>query len=288
MPENLVIIKGAGDLASGTAHRLVRSGFPVVMLEMPEPTVIRRTVSFAEAVFCGEITVEGITAVLAQNSGQVNKVLRSGQIPVLVDPAWRNIKGLRPTVVVDAIIAKENLGTGLRDAPVVIGLGPGFTAGVDVCAVVETQRGHNLGRVLFSGSAAPNTGVPGNIAGFTGERLLRSPGRGILSACKEIGDYAEKGETVAMVGTKPVVADISGIVRGMLKSGIVVSEGMKFGDIDPRGIPESCFTISDKARAVAGGVLEAVMYLLRVVPGSRDRKTDLMQKGGFDGWTRQF
>jgi len=279
VPENLVIIKGAGDLASGTAHRLVRSGFPVVMLEIPEPTVIRRTVSFAEAVFGGKITVEGITAVLAQSPDQVIEVVRSGQIPVLVDPAWHSIKVLRPKVVVDAIIAKENLGTGLHEAPVVIGLGPGFTAGSDVHAVVETQRGHNLGRVLLRGSAAPNTGVPGSIAGFTGERLLRSPGRGVLSACKEIGDYVEKGETVAMVGTMPVVAAISGIVRGMLKSGIAVKEGMKFGDIDPRGIADSCLTISDKARAVAGGVLEAMMYLLREVPGSLKENSPAAERG---------
>lgn len=264
MIDVLVLIKGAGDIATGTAHRLSRCGFKVVMLEKQHPTVIRRTVSFAEAVYRGRVTVEGITAELAEGTGDINKVLASGKIPVVVDPGWDCVKRLTPGVVVDAIIAKKNLGTKLDEAPVVIGLGPGFRAGLDVHAVVETQRGHNLGRVLLEGSAAPDTGVPGSIAGYSSERLLRSPAKGIFKALKEIGDLVEKGEPVASVDGLPVSAGISGVLRGILKSGLLVAEGMKVGDVDPRGIRENCYTISDKSRAVAGGVLEAAMLLFNI------------------------
>lgn len=260
--DGLVVIKGAGDIATGIAHRFSRCGFKVVMLEKRQPTVIRRTVSFAEAVYRGRITVEGITAELADSPEKAPGLLEAGKIPVVVDPGWNFVKNTTPAVVVDAIIAKKNLGTSMGEAPVVIGLGPGFTAGIDVHAVVETQRGHNLGRVLLEGSAAPDTGVPGNIAGYSSERLLRSPGRGIFSALNEIGDFVENGRTVATVEGVPVKAAISGVLRGILKSGLFVGEGMKVGDIDPRGLRENCYTISDKSRAVAGGALEAAMFLL--------------------------
>ncbi|MFZ5646748.1 MAG: selenium-dependent molybdenum cofactor biosynthesis protein YqeB [Bacillota bacterium] len=264
MMDVTVIIKGAGDLASGTAHRMFRCGFKVIMLETSKPTVIRRTVSFAEAVYQGQATVEGVSAVLAEHPQEISKILASGRIPVVVDPGWSCVKSFKPGVVVDAIIAKKNLGTGINESPVVIGLGPGFTAGIDVHAVVETKRGHNLGRVILSGSAAPDTGIPGNIAGYSSERLLRSPARGVFNALKEIGDYVNKGDTVANVDGVPVYTAVSGVLRGILKNGLCVSEGMKVGDIDPRGIRESCFTISDKSRSVAGGVLEAAMYLLNL------------------------
>jgi len=204
MNDNLILIKGAGDLASGVAHRLAICGFPVVMLEVPKPTVIRRTVSFAEAVFLKKYPVEGITAKLANSPSEVAEIVNSGKVAVLVDPEWSAISLLQPAAVIDAIIAKKNLGTSLSDAPVVIGLGPGYTAGVDVHAVVETQRGHHLGRVIYSGSAAPNTGVPGEIGGYSTERLLRSPAEGIFHGVLEIGDMVKKGDLIAKVGETPL------------------------------------------------------------------------------------
>lgn len=263
MENNLILIKGAGDLATGTAHRLAACGFPIVMLEVPEPTVIRRTVSFAEAVYQREYSVEGITARLAGSPAEVAGIVASGKIAVLVDPQWSAVGLLQPGAVIDAIIAKKNLGTSVSEAPVVIGLGPGFTAGVDVHAVVETKRGHYLGRVIYNGSAEPNTGVPGEIGGYSTERLLRSPAEGIFRGVREIGDMVKTGDTVAMVGETPVYAAIPGVLRGLLRSGIAVTQGFKVGDIDPRYTQEHCFTISDKARSVAGGALEALVALQR-------------------------
>ncbi|MDD3653008.1 MAG: selenium-dependent molybdenum cofactor biosynthesis protein YqeB [Desulfotomaculaceae bacterium] len=263
MQNKLTIIRGAGDLASGVAHRLVRSGFPVVMIELPEPLVIRRTVSFAEAVFSGKCTVEDITAELAVTNNDIHKFLEAGKIPIVADPSLYPLKALHPAAVVDATLAKKNIGTTIDDAPIVIGLGPGFTAGVDVHAIIETQRGHNLGKVILQGQAEPNTGIPGEIGGYSAERVLRSPGSGILNAVREIGDSVEKGETVALVDDLPLYATISGVLRGMLHSNLKVTPGMKVGDIDPRHRREYCFTISDKARAIAGGVLEAYLFLQR-------------------------
>jgi xanthine dehydrogenase accessory factor len=263
MDHNLILIKGAGDLATGTAHRLASCGFSIVMLEVPEPTVIRRTVSFAEAVFQRDYSVEGITARLADSSAEVAEVVASGKIAVLVDPHWSSVGLLHPAAVIDAIIAKKNLGTSLSEAPVVIGLGPGFTAGVDVHAVVETQRGHNLGKVIYNGSAAPNTGIPGEIGGYTTERLLRSPAEGVFRGVREIGDMVKTGDLVATVGESPLYAAIPGVLRGLLRSGLSVTKGFKVGDIDPRYTRDHCFTISDKARSVAGGALEALISLLK-------------------------
>jgi len=263
LQSELIVIRGAGDLASGVAHRLVRSGFPVVMIELPEPLVIRRAVSFAEAVFKGKFTVEGITAELAVTTDSINKLLAAGKIPVVADPARYPLRTLHPAAVVDATMAKKNIGTTIDDAPVVIGLGPGFTAGVDVHAVVETYRGHDLGKVILEGQAAPNTGIPGEIGGYREERVLRSPGSGTFHAVREIGDVVARGELVGMVDNLPLYATISGVLRGVLYSGLKVTPGMKVGDIDPRCRREYCFTISDKARAVAGGVLEAYLFLRR-------------------------
>lgn len=268
MCSNLILIKGAGDLATGTAHRLASCGFPVVMLEVPEPTVIRRPVAFAEAVFLRECGVEGITARLADSPEEIPGIVGSGDVAVLVDPRWSAVDLLQPLAVIDAIIAKRNLGTSKSEAPVVIGLGPGFTAGVDVHAVVETQRGHNLGKVIYSGSAAPDTGIPGEIGGYSTERLLRSPAAGIFRGVREIGDLVEAGDLVATVGDTPIHAAIPGVLRGLLHSGLAVTPGFKVGDIDPRGIRENCFTISDKARSVAGGVLEALLSLLNKEAGA--------------------
>jgi xanthine dehydrogenase accessory factor len=253
----LVVIKGAGDLASGVAYRLFRSGFGIIMTEIAEPMVVRRTVSFAEAVYEGSIAVEGVNATLVNSPEQALDMVDNGIIPVLVDPEASIIKYLQPEVVIDAVMAKKNLFTRIDDAPLVIGLGPGFTAGIDVDAVVETKRGHDLGRVIYEGSAIPNTGVPGAVMGFARERLLKAPVDGIVKACCTIGDQVNKGDIVAYVDDAPVKAELDGVVRGMLKDGIQVKAGTKMGDIDPRRETD-CYTISDKALAVGGGVLEAV------------------------------
>jgi xanthine dehydrogenase accessory factor len=261
--KDLVIIKGAGDLASGTAHRLFKCGFQVILLERPDPQAIRRTVSFAQAVFSGVHTVEGVTAVLTEDPAKARGVAGCGRLAVMIDQFGLSIKELMPDVVVDAVMAKKNLGTAMTDAPVVVGLGPGFTAGLDVHAVVETCRGHDLGRVIYSGTALPNTGVPGKIGGHAEERVVRSPGRGMLKAYKSIGDFVEKDEILGLVGGYQVVSPLTGVLRGMLQDGLQVTAGMKIGDLDPRLNRDNCFTISDKSRAVAGGVLEAVMFLKR-------------------------
>lgn len=256
-----MLIKGAGDLATGTAHRLFRCGYRIIMLEKEAPVAVRRTVSFAQAVFSGAHTLEGVTAVLAENYSRAIEIVGNGKVAVVVDPHWLSLRELRPMAVVDAVLAKRNLGTSIGEAPVVIGMGPGFTAGKDVHAVVETCRGHNLGMVIYSGQAAPDTGVPGIIAGYGEERVVRAPADGILTAFKNIGDLVEKDEILGLTGDQRLVAPLSGVLRGMLKSGLYAKKGMKVGDIDPRCIRDNCFTISDKSRAVAGGVLEAVMFL---------------------------
>lgn len=257
-----VIIKGAGDLASGAAHRLLRAGFQVVMLELPRPLVVRRSVSFASAVFEGTVEVEGVTASLVDEKYQIGECWSRGVIPLFVDPEGTLIKEIKPHVLIDAVMAKRNVGTSITDAPIVIGLGPGFTAGKDVMAVVETKRGHNIGRVIYSGTAAANTGIPGEVGGYSSERLIRASAPGRFLPCKEIGEMVQKGEKVAVAGETPVIASVSGLIRGMLYPGLEVEKGMKVGDIDPRGREVDWRTISDKARSVAGGVLEAVLHFL--------------------------
>jgi xanthine dehydrogenase accessory factor len=258
----LIGVKGAGDLATGVIHRLRRVGFPVIATELPQPTVIRRTVAFAEAIYAGRVTVEGITGVCVADGAAADAVLNHGEVPVLVDPDAALLLGFQPLALVDAILAKHNTGTRLDDAPVVIALGPGFTAGQDVHAVIETNRGHNLGRVYSSGQAEPDTGVPGAIGGYTGERLLRAPRAGVFRGHFAIGDMVRAGEVVADVDGEPVISAIAGVLRGLLHDGLPVTPGMKVGDVDPRARREHCFTISDKSRAVAGGVLEALLFLL--------------------------
>jgi xanthine dehydrogenase accessory factor len=259
----LVVVKGGGDLATGVAHRLHRVGMQVVVTELAQPTVIRRAVALASAVYEGQVEVEGLAARLAESDQEIRAALTEGQVPVIIDPRGEVIPRLHPPVVVDAIMAKRNTSaTAITDAPIVIGLGPGFTAGVDVHAVIETNRGHHLGRVILAGSAEPHTGVPGPTVGFTVERVLRAPCEGIFTGKRRIGDPVKAGEAVASVAGEPVVANISGVLRGLLADGLSVKAGAKVGDVDPRGVPEHCFTISDKARAIGGGVLEAVLYLL--------------------------
>ncbi|MDR3569581.1 MAG: selenium-dependent molybdenum cofactor biosynthesis protein YqeB [Syntrophobacteraceae bacterium] len=255
-----ILFKGAGDLASGVAARLFRANFRrIVMLEIPAPMAIRRFVSFSEAVHDDTMTVEGIEAVRVGGEKELAEAWRSGKIAVRVDPKWESIRELKPDVVVDAILAKRNLGTNIWEAPLVVALGPGFTAGLDCHAVVETNRGHNLGRLIYRGKAEINTGIPGNIGGYTRERVLRSPSNGPFVVEKKIGDSVFKGEVIGRVGGLEVIASIPGVLRGLIRSGFPATQGLKIGDIDPRGEGDYCYTVSDKARALGGAVLEAIL-----------------------------
>ncbi len=255
----LVYIRGAGDLASGIALRLFHSGMEVVMSDLPVPTSVRRTVCFSEAIRLGRTQVEDVTAVRADTKEEIMKALQESKIPVVPDPSGEICRSLPPNAEVDAIFAKKNLGTAITDAPVVIGVGPGFTAGADCTAVVETKRGHTLGRVIAEGSAIPNTGIPGNIGGYTTERVLRAGCAGVFHSLHAIGDLVTAGEPVAKVGDEVICAKIAGRIRGMLQDGIAVPAGMKLGDVDPRGEAAQYLTVSDKALAVGGGVLEALL-----------------------------
>lgn len=258
----LVVVRGGGDLATGSIHRLWSAGFDVVVLETDAPAAIRRQVSVCEAVYCNETVIEGMKAKLVNDMSDISDVLNVGDVPVLIDPEGKSIDYLKPRVVVDAIIAKKNLGTTKSMAPVTIALGPGFEAGVDVDYVVETKRGHDLGRIIREGSAVKNSGIPGNIGGYTSQRVMKSPAEGKFIALKEIGDIVNAndviGEVIKADGSKSeVTTEIAGILRGILKSEYEVTEGFKLADVDPR-IEElkNCFTISDKARCIAGSVLE--------------------------------
>ena len=262
----LVAVKGAGDLATGVIHRLKRAGFAVMATELPHPTVLRRTIAFAEAIALGQMTVEGITAQHAHSIEDIRVSIRNGFVPILIDPEGIAFKQMQPDVLVEATLSKYNSGITMNDAPIVIALGPGYEAGIDAHAVIETNRGHNLGRVYLEGNAEPNTGVPGTIGGYAGERLLRAPCAGRLYGMHQIGDQIREGEVVAIVKSGqdavPITATIPGILRGLVRDDLIVSAGMKVGDIDPRAIREHCFTISDKSRAIGGGVLEAILYFM--------------------------
>ena len=256
----IIWIRGAGDLASGIAYRLHQSGFSVVMSDLPIPTSIRRTICFSEAIIQGETTVEGITAVFVKDAEAATQILARGNIAVLADPAGEEARKLHPVAIVDAILAKRNLGTKKTDAPIVVGVGPGFTAGEDCHAVVETMRGHTLGRTYYEGSALPDTGIPGNIGGFTLERLLRAPCDGVFRGVKRIGDVVSAGDICAYVSDQPIITRIPGVLRGLLPDGIAVTANMKSGDVDPRCEVSHCYLISDKALAIGGGVLEAILH----------------------------
>lgn len=295
----LIICRGAGDLATGIIHRLHRAGHRVIALETDYPAAIRRQVSFCEAVYDGSAAVEGLTARLVPaladaesdtetysgindtpaahivsekwDSSAIEAVLEAGEVPLLIDQKGESIALLKPDVVVDAIIAKKNLGTTIDMAPLVIGVGPGFTAGQDVHLVIESMRGHNLARIITDGMAQPNTGVPGNIAGFTSERVIHAPAAGYIHDVRKIGDIVQKGDEIARIYPDkesydnalseyvPVNATITGIIRGLIREGYYFRKGFKIADIDPRESEiTNCFTISDKARSIAGSVLEAV------------------------------
>jgi xanthine dehydrogenase accessory factor len=255
------IIKGAGDLATGVAYRLNKCGLNTIMTEINQPLVVRRAVSFAEAVYEGKIKVEDTEARLAESVEHALELLNDGIIPVLIDPEAKVVQQLHPEIVVDGKMTKRHTDTTINEAPLVIGLGPGFTAGRDVHAVIETCRGHHLGRVIYNGSAIPDTRTPGAVDGYALERLLRAPASGKMLPHRSIGDQVQKGDVVASIADTPVRAEITGVIRGMLKEGIQVSRGTKIGDIDPR--PDAEYdTISEKALAVGGGVLEAVFHHL--------------------------
>ncbi|HIJ58783.1 MAG TPA: EF2563 family selenium-dependent molybdenum hydroxylase system protein [Deltaproteobacteria bacterium] len=254
-----ICVRGGGDIASGVAWRLHQCGFRVLITEIPKPMAVRRKVAFCEAVYDGHAEVEGVEALLIDEANDSRQVWDQGKIPLLVDPECEAARMIQPDVIVDAILAKRNIGTSLSDAPLVIALGPGFEAGKDAHFVVETNRGHYLGRLLTEGSAEPNTGVPGPIAGISADRVLRAPGRGIWQSEAEIGDMVRKGDTVGSVDGQPVKTLIDGVLRGLIRPGIPVTEGLKIGDIDPRGVTAYCYTISEKALAISGGVLEGIL-----------------------------
>lgn len=273
--KNLIVVRGAGDLATGTIHRLKKAGFRLLVLEAEHPAAIRRQVALSEAVYAGSARVEDVEAVrmdvdLAEKKNrkelleqEMERIWKKDGVPVLVDPAGLSIAALRPAVVVDAILAKKNLGTTKEMAPLVIALGSGFTAGEDVDVVIETKRGHNLGRVIRSGSAVPNTGIPGIIGGYGKERVMHAQAEGILRNAASIGDIVEARAVIAEIetenGTVPVEASLSGLLRGLIRDGYPVTKGFKIADIDPRKEElQNCFTISDKARCIAGSVLEVI------------------------------
>lgn len=259
--DRLVVIRGSGDIATGVALRLHHSGFKVVMLDLDKPTVIRRTVAFAQAMFDGETTVEGVRARRAEHVEQAFALLDQGIIPLLVDEDCQTLSELKPRYLVDAILAKQNLGTHKALAPITVALGPGFEAGRDCDAVIETNRGHHLGRVIYQGPAQPNTGIPGVIEGHSARRVVRAPAAGVMKSLIRLGDLVQEGDLMAHVGDAPIIAPLSGMVRGLLSDGIEVPVGFKIGDIDPRGERADATTVSDKARAIAGAVLEAMMHL---------------------------
>ncbi len=260
--DTLLLIKGAGDLGTGVAWRLHKAGFPIVITELAQPRVVRRTVAFASAVYEGEIAVEGVTAWRASSGDEAKGLIDDGIIPVLIDPETRACEFFKPAVLVDAVMAKRNTGTHIGDATLVVALGPGFTPNVDCHAVVETKRGHNLGRVYWDRAAEPNTSTPGEIGGKGAERVLRAPRDGVMHAARRIGDSVTRGEKIAEVNGEEIVAPFDGILRGLVHKSLEVHAGEKIGDVDPRANREHCFTISDKSLAVGGGVLEAVLSWL--------------------------
>ncbi|MEG1004597.1 MAG: selenium-dependent molybdenum cofactor biosynthesis protein YqeB [Clostridium sp.] len=262
MSKDIVVVRGGGDIATGTIQKLHRSGFKVLVLEIDKPTAIRRNVAFSDAVYNGNTEVEGIKGVLAKNKEEINNCFENRVIPIVVDSTGEFINRIKPNVVIDAILAKRNIGTHKKMAPITVALGPGFEAGVDVDIVVETMRGHNLGRLIFEGQAMKNTGIPGEIKGYTKDRVIYSADNGIIKNIKALGDIVQAGEVIAFIDGVQVLATISGILRGIIKNGSYVNKGLKIADIDPRLKElENYNTISDKARSIGGGVLEAILIM---------------------------
>lgn len=264
--ENLVVVRGAGDIASGVIQKLHRCGFYVVALEVEKPSFIRRKVCFGEAIYEGTVEIEGSRARYAESTEEAEEICRKGEISILVDPQGKSIPELKPLAVVDAILAKKNYGTNRDMAPITIGLGPGFEAGRDVDIAVETMRGHDLGRLIFQGKPCENTGVPGVVGGYGRERVIYSEVGGTIKNIKEIGDFVEKGEVIALIDNTKVISPLTGVLRGLIRNGYQVPKGFKIGDVDPRkDQQQNCYTISDKARNIGGSALEAVLYLRRKI-----------------------
>ncbi|MDO5755819.1 MAG: selenium-dependent molybdenum cofactor biosynthesis protein YqeB [Tissierellia bacterium] len=263
MKGDIVIFRGGGDVATGSIQKLHRAGFRVLVLEVEKPLCIRRTVACARVIEEGRGKIEDFIATRCTDELDIYMAWEKDEVPVIVDPKGEMIKKFHPMAVIDAIIAKKNLGTHKEMAPITIALGPGFVAGTDVDVVIETNRGHDLGRLIFDGKAEENTGNPGNILGYTTERVLRSPGNGKIKVLKTIGDTVKKGETLALVQKKEVKAGLDGMIRGMITDGYSVTKGLKIGDVDPRINLRNTLTISDKARNIGGATLEAVLIMKR-------------------------
>ncbi len=261
MITDTVVIRGAGDVATGIGHRLHRCGYKVLHLDIEKPLVIRRTVAFTQAIFSGEGEVDGVKCIKVNNLEDIKKAWDNDYVAVMIDPKGEILEALKPDVVVDAIIAKKNIGTNKSMARTTIGVGPGFVAGEDVDVVVESNRGHFLGSIILEGSAAPNTGEPGNIGGFTSERVIRAGADGAIENVKSIGDIVKKGEPIAYIGDTVVEASLDGMLRGLISNHSDVFKGLKIADVDPRGEKEYCYTITEKARAIGGAVLEGILHM---------------------------
>lgn len=264
--QQLIVVRGAGDIATGTIHKLHRCGYPLLVLETGFPSAIRRCVAFSEAIYDGRWEVEGVACVRTPDYKEACSVMSQGDVPVLIDEKCQVLSQVKPWALVDAILAKRNIGTTREMADKTIGLGPGFTAGQDVDLVIETMRGHNLGRIIGNGCAEPNTGVPGEVGGFDAERVIHSPDKGIFFGKAMIGDMVELGQRIGTIVTGQgevwVEASLTGLLRGIIRDGYPVVKGFKIADIDPRKSEyENCFTISDKARCIAGSVLEGLQML---------------------------
>jgi len=263
MFNEIIVIRSGGEIGTAVAHKLHRCGFKVLILEVEAPSCIRSEVAFAKAIYQRKATVEGVTAIKIQSISEMVEAWKRGMIPVIIDTNCTSLRYINASVVVDATLAKRNIGTNKGMAPTTIALGPGYEAGVDVDVVIETNRGHNLGRLIFKGCSEKNTGIPGDIRGYTEERVLRAPIKGRIKNLLAIGDAVKQGQIVSFVDGVEVKARIDGVLRGIIRDGFMVEEGLKIGDIDPRGMREYCFTISDKGRTIAGGVLEA-MFIRRI------------------------
>jgi len=261
MVDEIVVIRSGGEIGSAVAHKLHRCGFKVLILETPAPAFIRSEISFGKAVYEGEAVVEEITAVKINTIDEINSSWEKNVIPILIDPDCDVVHRVKPSALVDATLVKRNIGTNKGMAPITIALGPGYEASVDVDVVIETNRGHNLGRLIFEGFSENNTSIPGSIMGYTEERVIRAPIRGKVKNLLVIGDTVKKGQIICCVEDQEVKAQIDGVLRGIIRDGFFVQKGLKIGDIDPRNHKEYCFTISDKGRAIAGAVLEAILYL---------------------------
>ncbi len=279
MEPEIIVLRGGGDLGSGVACRLHRSGFRVVILEVGKPLVVRRTVAFAQAVIDGKTTVEKITAVRVETLAEVRQAWQDGHLPVMVDPEVKIRAELKPDVIIDATLAKRDTGLRCNMAPLTIALGPGFEAGNHAHIVIETNRGHNLGRLIFQGGAEPNTGIPAPIEGHGADRLLRAPCDGTVSHVLDIGTEVRKDEVICRVDGQPVAASFDGIVRGLIMNGRRVPQGLKIGDVDPRLVRSHCYIISDKARALGGSVLEAILYFRNRAETKARRARESVQIG---------